>query len=113
MDVIYRLKEATVSEVLEQLADPPSYSAVRALMNILETKGHLRHEQRGPRYTYLPVVAPEQAQRSALKSLVRTFFGDSPREAIAALLELPDTNLTKRETEALAQLIRRAKKEGR
>lgn len=113
MDVIYRLGRATVSEVTAQIADPPSYSAVRAMMGILETKGHLRHEQDGARYVYLPTVGREKARRSALNALIRTFFDGSTRQTIAALLELPDANLTERELAAVAELIEKAKKEGR
>jgi predicted transcriptional regulator len=113
MDAVYRLGRATVSDVIEQISDPPSYSAVRALMNVLEEKGQLRHEQDGPRYVYLPTVARDRARRSALKSLLRTFFDGSSREAIAALLELPDSNLSGSELEELSELIAKAKKEGR
>src|SRR5205814_1424921 len=111
MEIVYQLSRATVSEVIERMEDAPSYSAVRALMGILEDKGNLRHEQDGPRYVYLPVVAREAAQRSALKSLVKTFFNDSAREAIAALID--EGRLEPGELEELSKLIARAKKEGR
>jgi predicted transcriptional regulator len=113
MDVIYRLGRATVSEVVAELEDAPSYSAVRALMGILEEKGQLRHEQEGARYVYLPTVSREKARRGVLKSVVQTFFDGSPRQAMAALLELSDRSLSPEELESLAQLIDKAKKEGR
>jgi len=113
MEIVYRLGRVTVAEVLEQLDDPPSYSAVRAMMGILESKGTLRHEQDGARYVYLPTVAREKARTSALQSLVRTFFEGSSKQAIAALLEMPDTKLSDDELEALSELIERSRKEGR
>src|SRR5262245_65537883 len=79
MEVIYRRGQSTAAEVLEGLPDPPSYSAVRAMLRVLEEKGHLRHEQNGPRYVFLPTVPREQARRSALKQLVQTFFDGSTR----------------------------------
>src|SRR3954470_18784087 len=97
MDVVYRLGKACVSDVLERLPDPPSYSAVRALMRILEEKGHLTHEQDGPRYLYLPTVPRDAAQASALSHLVRTFFGGSAEAAVAALLDLPEGGMSEDE----------------
>jgi len=113
MDAIYRLGRASVTEVMENIPDPPSYSAVRAMMGILETKGHLTHEQEGAKYVYLPTVARERARKTALRSLVSTFFDGSSREAITALLEMPDGKLSKGELDALSELIEKAKKEGR
>ena len=77
MDIVYRRGQATAAEVMDEILDPPSYSAIRALLRILEEKGHLRHEQQGPRYVFLPTVAREKARRSALKQVVHTFFDDS------------------------------------
>lgn len=111
MDAIYQLGRATVADVIEKLPDPPSYSAVRALLGILEDKGVLRHEQEGARYVYLPTVPREKARKSALKNLVTTFFNGSSREAIAALLD--ETRLSKTELQSLTELIEKAKKEGR
>jgi BlaI family transcriptional regulator, penicillinase repressor len=113
MDVIYRLGRASVAEVIEQMTDAPSYSAVRAMLAILEEKGQLRHEADGARYVYLPTVGREKARRTALKGLVRTFFDGSPGEAIAALLDLPDSKLSSVELDALSSLIEKTKKEGR
>jgi predicted transcriptional regulator len=112
MDAIYRRGQATAAEVLEDLPDPPSYSAVRAMLRVLEEKGHLRHEQQGPRYVFLPTVPREQARRSALKQLVRTFFEGSTEQTVAALLDLSASRLSDAELDRLSQLIERARKEG-
>jgi BlaI family transcriptional regulator, penicillinase repressor len=113
MDVVYRLGKATVTDVLERLPDPPSYSAVRALMRILEEKGHLSHEQDGPRYVYLPTVPRDAAQASALSHLVRTFFGGSAEAAVAALLDLPEHGMSEGELTRLSRLIDDARGQGR
>ena len=113
MDVIYRRGQATAAEVLEDLPDPPSYSAVRAMLRVLEEKGHLRHEQQGPRYVFLPTVPRDQARRSALQQLVHTFFGGSTEQAMAALLDQSDRSLSDAELARLARLIAQARKEGR
>lgn len=110
MDVIYRLGQATVTDVLERLPDPPSYSAVRAMLRILEEKAHLRHEQDGPRYVYSPTVPRETAKESALKHLLRTFFGGSTEAAVAALLDLKGEDLSEPELERLSHLIDEARK---
>ena len=109
MDVVYRLGRSSVSDVLERLPDPPSYSAVRAMLRILEEKGHLRHEQDGPRYLYLPTVPRETAKESALKHLLRTFFGGSTTAAVAALLDLSEDNLSEAELDRLSRLIENAR----
>jgi predicted transcriptional regulator len=113
IDVVYRLGRATVSEVLAELPDPPSYSAVRGMLNLLEEKGHLRHVSEGLRYVYLPVVAAEHASRSAMAHVVRTFFAGSAAHAATALFELPDRKWTKDELDQLNQLVKKAMKEGR
>lgn len=113
MDVVYRLGRATVAEVLEHLPDPPSYSAVRAMLRILEGKGHLKHEQDGPRYVYLPTVARARARRSMLRHVVHTFFNGSTEQAMAALLESADTKLSEAELDRLSSLIQHARKQGR
>jgi predicted transcriptional regulator len=113
MDVVYRLGKAAVNDVLERLPDPPSYSAVRALMRILEEKGHLKHEQDGPRYVYIPTVPRDAAQGAALSHMVRTFFGGSTEAAVAALLELPEHGLSENELSRLSHLIDEARKQGR
>ncbi|MFB3131047.1 MAG: BlaI/MecI/CopY family transcriptional regulator [Rhodothermales bacterium] len=113
MDIIYRLGEATAVEVMENLPDPPSYSAVRALMRILEEKTHLRHRQEGPRYVYTPTVPLDAAKQSALKHVLSTFFEGSVSQAVAALLDLGRDDLTDAELERLARLIDLTQDEGR
>jgi predicted transcriptional regulator len=113
MDAVYRRGKASVSEVRAELPDPPSYSAVRAMLGFLEDKGYLRHEQEGLKYVYLPVQDAKQVRESALKHLVKTFFGGSPEQAVAALLEMEDTRLSPNDKQNLAQIIRKAQKEGR
>ena len=111
MEAVYRLGRATVAEVRAELAEPPSYSAVRGMMRFLEEKGLLRHVQDGVRYAYLPTVTPAKARRSAMQRLVHTFFGGSAREAAAALIE--DSKLEKADLDRLRDLIEQARKEGR
>jgi len=111
MDVVYRLGRASVGDVLERIPDPPSYSAVRALMRILEEKKHLRHEQDGPRYVYLPTVPRDTAQRSALSHLVRTFFHGSTEAAMAALLEMDDGGLSEAELDRISGMIDQARRQ--
>ncbi|MEO6066358.1 MAG: BlaI/MecI/CopY family transcriptional regulator, partial [Gemmatimonadales bacterium] len=82
MDVLFRQGEATVTEVMEALPDPPSYSAVRATLRILEEKGHIRHREEGPRYVFLPKVEPQRARRAALEHLLDTFFAGSAEQAV-------------------------------
>jgi predicted transcriptional regulator len=113
MDVIYRGGQATAAEVLADLPDPPSYSAVRALLRVLEEKGQLRHEQQGPRYVFLPTIPRERARRSALKQLVHTFFDGSTEQAVAALLDLSSRKLSDTELDGLARIIDQARQEGR
>jgi predicted transcriptional regulator len=113
LDVIYARGRATAAEVLEDLPDPPSYSAVRALLVKLERKGHVRHVQDGPRYVYEPVVPRQKAQRSALERLMRTFFEGSVSKTVAALLDRGAAELTAGELDELAQMIDRARKGGR
>ena len=113
MDVVYRLGRAAVSDVVRELPDPPTYSAVRAMLRYLEHKGHLRHSRDGARYVYEPTVPHRAAQRSALKHLVRTFFRGSRPRAVAALLELPGKGLTEADVDRLRDLVRRAQREGR
>ena len=111
MDLLHRLGESGVGQVQEQMTGEPSYSAVRAHLRILEEKGHAKHEARGPRYFYSPVVSRAKARRGALKSLVQTFFDGSPEQAVAALID--DSKLGAAELDRLAELIDKARKEGR
>lgn len=113
MDIVFRLGKASVAEVQKELSDPPSYSAVRGMMRLLEDKGHLRHQQDGLRYVYTPTAGQEQAQNSALRHMVRTFFGGSASAAAATLLELPDATLSEADVVRLQKLIKQAKSEGR
>jgi predicted transcriptional regulator len=111
MDIIYARGQATAAEVVQDLPDPPSYSAVRALLRILEQKGHLQHRQDGPRYVFLPTVSTDRARRSALRNVVRTFFGGSAARAAAALIDQAD--LSDDEVERLSRAIDKARREGR
>src|ERR687892_10082 len=105
MDVLYANGRATAAEVQSAIPDAPSYSAVRAMLRILEDKGHVRHEQDGPRYVYVPTITRERAKRSALRHVLQTFFDGSAEQAISALLDSSDTRLSDRELERLARLI--------
>jgi predicted transcriptional regulator len=113
VDAVYRLGRASVSEVRAALDDPPSYSAVRGMLNLLEEKGHLRHVQDGLRYVYLPVVEPERASKSAMAHVVQTFFGGSAADAASALLDLPDRKWSREELTELSRQVKQALKEGR
>ena len=113
MDIIYQFGQATAAEVLENLPDPPSYSAVRAMLKILEDKGHLRHKQQGPRYVFLPRLSREKAKRSAVKHLLQTFFDGSAASAVATLLDVSRSDLSNADLDRLNRLISQAKKEGR
>jgi len=113
MEVVYRLGRATVAEVLAQIEDPPSYSAVRAMLRILEDKGHLKHVQDGPRYLYLPVVSGERARRSILQDVVKRLFDNSTEKAVAALLESSSDRMSDAELERLQRLIDSSRRKGR
>lgn len=111
LDVLHRLGRATAAEVRSALDDPPSDSAVRTHLRILEEKGHATHEQDGPRYVYLPTIPRDKAGRGALRHLVRTFFEDAPVRAAAALLDDPE--LSADDLDRLAALIDQARRDGR
>ena len=113
MDVIYSKGRATAAEVLEAIPQPPSYSAVRAMLRLLEEKGYLRHEQDGPRYIFLPTLSRERARQSAMKQLLQTFFDNSAEQAVAALLDMSRPRLSDAELDRLSEMIERARKEGR
>jgi predicted transcriptional regulator len=113
MDALHAKQSATAAEVLAALPDPPGYSAVRALLRILEQKGQVKHRRDGARYVYLPRLSREVASRSALKRVVSTFFQGSVSQAMAALLEKADTELSDAELDQLEQIIKQARKEGR
>ena len=113
MDILHRRGRATAHEVMDDLADPPSYSAVRTFLRLLEERGRVRHVQDGPRYVYTPTVARREAQRSAITHLVDTFFDGSVEDAVATLVESSKPKLSTQELERIAALIAKAKKEGR
>jgi predicted transcriptional regulator len=112
MDIVYELGKASVAQVLERIPDPPSYSSVRALLTVLEEKGHLKHFQEGPRYIYFPTLSREEARQNALKHIKKTFFGNSTEEIVAALLNISE-NLSEADYKRLSALIKKAQKEGR
>lgn len=113
MEAVIRRGRATVNEVLDELPDPPSYSAVRAMLGKLEHKGYLSHDQQGPRYVYLPAVSTETARRSALEHLVNTFFEGSTDQAVLALVRMSDAAISDRALTRLAREIQQAREEGR
>ena len=113
MDILYEMKEATAFQVLDKLPSPPGYSAVRALLRVLEQKGHIGHREDGPRYVFAPLLARDKARRSALRHLVKTFFDNSPTDAVAALLDISEDNLSDEEFVRILKLIQDARKEGR
>jgi predicted transcriptional regulator len=112
VDILYTQGRATAAEVQAALPDPPSYSAVRAMLRILEDKGHVRHEQDGPRYVYLPTVGRDRAKKTALRHVLQTFFNGSAEQALSALLDESDTRLSDLELDRLARLIDRARRTG-
>jgi predicted transcriptional regulator len=112
LDILYQHGRATAADVQVALPEPPSYSAVRALLRILEDKGHVRHEQDGPRYVYVPTLGRENAKRSALRHILQTFFDGSAEQAISALLDDSSAKLSRAELDRLARLIESARKSG-
>jgi predicted transcriptional regulator len=113
IDILYRRGRATAADVMEDLPGDPSYSTVRTQLRVLEDKGHVRHEEDGPRYVYTPAVPRGTVRRSALKHLVETFFEGSVEQTVAALLGSDATRLSAPELERIAELIEKARKEGR
>ena len=113
MEILYQRGKASAQEVREAMESAPSYSAVRAMLRVLEEKGHVRHQEEGLKYVYAPVVARDKAKRSAVKHLLETFFGGSPEQAVAALLDVSATRLTPEELERMAGMIEKAKREGK
>jgi predicted transcriptional regulator len=113
MDILYRHGKASASDVRELMEDAPSYSAVRAMLRVLEEKGHVRHQAEGLKYVYVPTVARDKAKRTAVKHVLETFFNGSPEQAVAALLDVASTHLTREELDRMSQLIEDAKKEGK
>ncbi len=113
MDIVYQRGSPSAAEVQRDLPDPPSYSAVRAMLRLLEEKGHLRHRQDGPRYVYGPTVPRDRARRSATRRLLDTFFEGSAAQAVATLLDESTAHLSDEELAKLADLIDEARREGR
>jgi BlaI family penicillinase repressor len=113
MDIIYKRAQATAVDVMENLPNAPSYSAVRAMLRLLEERGYLKHQQDGLRYVYMPTVSREKARQSALKQMLQTFFDDSTEDAVATLLDISRSKLSDDDLDRLANLIEEAKKEGR
>ena len=113
MDVLYQRGKSSASEVREAMANAPGYSAVRAMLRVLEEKGHVRHRSEGLRYVYLPTVTPDKARRSAVKHLVDTFFSNAPEDVVAALLDVSSTRMTREELDRMSEMIERAKREGK
>ncbi len=113
MEILYHRGKASASEVREAMENAPSYSAVRAMLRILEEKGHVKHEAEGLKYVYVPTVAREKAKRTAVRTLVDTFFSDAPEQLVAALLDVSARRLTREELDRMAEMIERAKREGK
>lgn len=113
MDILYQRGKASASEVREAMADAPSYSAVRAMLRVLEEKGHVKHAEEGLKYVYVPVVAREKAKKSAVKHVLDTFFAGSPEQIVAALLDVSAEKLTREELDRMANLIEKARREGK
>ena len=113
MEILYRLGRATAAEVQAELPDPPGYSSVRKLLEILEKKGSVQHEQDGPRYVFFPSTVHADARRSALEQLVRTFFGGSVEETTVALLGMAEKPLSETTLKRIADEAEKARKKGR
>ncbi len=113
MDIVFELGDASVADVLQRLPDPPSYSAVRTMIRHLESKGLLRHRREGTKYIYRPTQSKESASRSALRHLIKTFFGDSAPDAVAAVLGVSSEKLSEDDFNRIERLIDEAREEGR
>ena len=113
MDVLYQRGRSSASEIHQSLPDPPSYSAVRAKLRVLEEKGHVRHEEESLRYVYMPTLAPDRARRSALRHVVDTFFNGSVEQVVAALVDKSALKVSSEELDRMSALIDKARKEGR
>ena len=113
MNIIFRSGKATASEVMDEMPDPPSYSAVRATLRVLERKGHLKHQHDGTRYIYVPTVNRDKARLSALDQVLNTFFEGSAANVVATLIESSKDEMSAEELDRLSELIAQARKEGR
>ena len=110
IDILYQKGRATAAEVLDSMPDPPGYSAVRSHLATLEEKGHVRHEKDGAKYVFIPTLHPNNAKRSAVRHLIRTFFGGSREQAVAALLDVSPSEFSIEELDRLSELIEKARK---
>jgi len=113
MDILHRRGAATVAEIMEDLPDPPTYSAVRSVLRILGERGLVKHKADGPRYVYTPAVPTATARADVLAHVVRTYFGGSPEQAVTALLRMSDVDVTDQDLEQLRKTIHRARLRGR
>ena len=113
LEILIERGRASASEVRAAMPDPPSYSAVRTLLRILEDKGHVRHKAEGLRYVYLATMGREKAKRTAVQHLLKTYFNGSPEQTMAALLDVSSAKLTRAELDRMAEMIEKAKKEGK
>jgi BlaI family penicillinase repressor len=113
MDILYQRGKASASDVREAMEAAPGYSAVRAMLRVLEEKGHVKHQAEGLKYVYVPVVARDKAKRSAVKHVMETFFNGSAEQIVAALLDVSSTRLTREELDRMSEMIEAAKKEGK
>jgi len=112
MDIVYRRGRATAADVLDDLPDPPSNSAVRGMLRLLEEKGHLRHEYDGPRFVYLPTADPERVRRRAMKHIIDTFFNNSASSAVTAMLGIYEGRLSDGDLDRMEAAIEQARKRG-
>jgi predicted transcriptional regulator len=113
MEILYQRGKASASEVRESMEDAPGYSAVRAMLRVLEEKGHVKHEADGLKYVYVPMVTREKAKRSAVKHLLDTFFNDAPDQVVAALLDVSSKRMKREDLDRMAEMIEKARKEGK
>jgi predicted transcriptional regulator len=113
MDILYQRGKGSASEVREAMEAAPGYSAVRAMLRVLEEKGHVKHQAEGLKYVYVPVVARDKAKRSAVKHVMETFFNGSAEQIVAALLDVTSTRLTREELDRMSEMIEQARKEGK
>jgi predicted transcriptional regulator len=113
MDILYQRGRGTANDVRDAMPDAPGYSAVRAMLRVLEEKGHVKHHEEGLKYVYLPTVAREKAKRSAMKHVLDTFFAGSAEQIVAALLDVSSTRLTRDELDRMSEMIEKAKREGK
>ena len=112
MDILYRRGRATAADVMDELTGAPAYSTVRTQLRVLESKGHVRHEEEGLRYVYVPALPRRAARKSALRHVVDTFFEGSTEKVVAALLGADGTRVSDEELERIAHLVAQARKEG-